>query len=323
MLVDAGGLLVPSPAAPERPGETAARLDVYAKAYAHMGYSLLNVGAHELTVGVGDLQKFGKAAKLSLLSANIRDAKTHEPVFQPSYIKQIGPLRIGFVGLVSTNMPNAGKLVLEPGLEVQDPVLAAKDLVPKLRAQGCDMIVVLSQLHRADVEALSNQVPGIDLVLGSLDSELTMQPSTMGHQTLFIDAFTKGKYISQITVNVRGKRDRYWPANVRDALASERGEAANQVQSLMSELEAVDRPGSVIKLTPDTRKTMEAQLSSAKARLQRLTLQLDSSDGKAPPDASTVEIAQSPLATDVPDDPVVDKWVKAMQDKFPKSVGGH
>ena len=119
-----------------------------------MGYSLLNIGAHELTVGVGDLQKFGKAAKLSLLSANIRDAKTHEPVFQPSYIKQIGALRIGFVGLVSTNMPNAGKLVLEPGLEVQDPVLAAKDLVPKLRAQGCDMIVVLSQLHRADVEAL-------------------------------------------------------------------------------------------------------------------------------------------------------------------------
>lgn len=315
--------MVANPAAPERPGEIEARMDLYAKVYAHMGYGLVNVGAHELAVGVGDLQKFAKAAKVTLLSANVRDAKTHEPVFQPSYIRQIGPLRVGFLGLLTGNVPNAGKLVLEPGLEVQQPVAAAKELVPKLRAQGCDMVVVLSQLHRADVEAVANQVPGIDLILGSMDSELTMQPVTMGHQTLFIDAFTKGKYISQITVSVRGKRDRYWPANVREALSVERGEAANQVQSLVSELEAADRPGTPIKLTPETRKTMEQQLVAAKARLQRLTMQLDSSDGKAPPDASTVEITQSPLATDVPDDSVVDRWVKAFQEKFPKAGGGH
>ncbi|MBI5607658.1 MAG: hypothetical protein HY902_02135 [Deltaproteobacteria bacterium] len=323
MLLDAGGMLVANPAAPERPGEVDARMEVYAKAYAHMGYALVNVGAHELSVGVADLQKFAKSAKVTLLSANVRDAKTHEPVFQPSYIRQIGPLRVGFLGLVTGNVPNAGKLVLEPGLEVQPPVAAAKDLVPKLRAQGCDMVVVLSQLHRADVEAVANQVPGIDLILGSMDSELTMQPVTMGRQTLFVDAFTKGKYVTQVSVSVRGKRDRYWPANVREAISVERGEAANQVQTLVSELEAVDRPGSTIKLTPDTRKTMEQQLVAAKARLQRLTMQLDSTDGKAPPDASTVEVTQTPLSSDVPDDSTVDRWVKAFQVKFPKAGGGH
>lgn len=287
-----------------------------------MGYAAVNVGAHELAVGVADVLRFGKLAKVAMLSANIRDAKTHEPIFQATWIRQVGPLKVGMIGLVTQNVVDPGKLVIDRGMEILDPISVARELVPQLRQQGVELVVVLSQLHRADIEALANRVPGIDLILGSTDSDLTMQPVTMGSQTLFVDAYTKGKYMAQVSIDVRAKRDRFWPTKMREALTAERAEAANQSQSLVSQLEAADKPDSVLKLTKDTRAVMEAQLAAARARMQRLTMQIEAVDGKIPQDASTVDLVQAALAQDVKDDPAIDKIVKEHLTKFPK-LGSH
>lgn len=312
---------MPNPSGSERPGEVEARTALFAKVYAHMGYFALNVGAHELAVGLGPLKKFAKDAKLQLISANLRDNKSGEAAFAPYIVRQVGPLKVGILGLTAQPL-DLDKLVLQQGLKFQDPVAAARQIVPELRKQGVDAVVLLSQLRRTDIEAVANQVPGIDLVLGSMDAELTMQPVTVGKQTLFVDAFTKGKYLTELTISVRGNRSRLYPARLREALMAERSEAANQVQTLAGQLESAGAANSPLRLSDETRKIMESQLAAARARQQRLTIQLEGTEPQLPPDASTLDLQAGALAQDVKDDATVDAWVKKHQQKFPK-LGGH
>ncbi len=312
---------MPSPNGSERPGEVEARTALFAKVYAHMGYFALNVGAHELAIGTGPLRRFAKDAKLQLISANVREKSSGGAAFAPYVVRQVGPLKIGIFGLTAQPL-ELDKLVIQQGLQIQDPVAAARQVVPELRQQGVDLVVLLSQLRRTDIEAVANQVPGIDLVLGSMDAELTMQPVTVGKQTQFVDAFTKGKYLSEVAISVRGNRARLYPARLREALMAERSEAANQVQMLAGQLESAAAPNSSLRLTEETRKIMESQLTAARARLQRLTMQVEATDQSLPPDATTLDVQAGALAQDIKDDPTVDAWVKKHQQKFPK-LGGH
>lgn len=322
MLLEAGGMLATAPLATERPGEIAARTQLYAKVYAHLGYTAVNVGAHELTIGVDGLRQFAKAAKVPLLSANLRDAQTHATVFEPVLVRQVGPLKIGVIGLLTGQPPDPVKLLTEKGLEVSDPITAAREWVPKLRAQGCDVVVVLSQLRRADIEAMATHIDGIDLILGSMDMELTIQPRMVGKQTLFVDAFTKGKYLMDIGISVRGQRGRLFPARLREALQTERTEAAAQLQTLVSQLEGADSAESPLKLTAETRKVMQDQIDNGRKHIQRLTEQLDSADSKIPEGATTVDVQGVALSSELKDDPIVDGWIKQHQKPFPK-LGGH
>lgn len=319
MLLDAGGLLTANPQAPtERPGEAEARAEVLLQSMAHMGYAGLNVGINDLAMGLEPLRKIARANKIPLISANLYD-KAGKPAFQRLLLKDAGVLKIGVFGLMTRSPPELGKFVIDQGLEIRDPVAEAKAAIKELQAQGAEMIVLLSQLSRQEAELVMDKAPGIALVIGSSGQELSMQLTSMGHG-FFVDAFTKGKYVGEVVVHVRGKKDRFYAARMRDSLTAERADLAQQVQGLQSQLETANRPGDPLQLTEDTRMIMERQLATARARLQGVTMQLDGQVA-APADASTLDLTMTALDAELKDDPWVDAKVKKLQEKFPKT--GH
>jgi 2',3'-cyclic-nucleotide 2'-phosphodiesterase (5'-nucleotidase family) len=320
LLLEAGGLLTANPQAPtERPGEAEARADVLMQTMAHMGYAAMNVGLNDLAMGLEPLRKVAKAHKIPLLSANLYD-KVGKPAFQRTLIVDKGVLKIGVFGLITRTPPELGKFVIDQGLEIRDPIAEAKSAVQELQARGVDLIVVASQLSRQEAEAVMEHVPGITLVLGSSGMELSMQLTAMG-PGFFVDPFTKGKYIGEVVVHVRAKKDRFYAARMRDSLMAERADLAQQVQGLQSQRENANTPGDPLQLTEDTRKAMERQLATARARLQGVTMQLDGQVA-VPADASTLDMTMTALGTELKDDPWVAAKVEKLQEKFPK-LGGH
>ncbi len=308
-----------NPQAPtERPGEAEARAGVLLQAMAHMGYAGLNVGINDLAMGLEPLRKIARANKIPLVSANLYD-KAGKPAFQRLLLEDAGVLKIGVFGLMTRTPPELGKFVIDQGLEIRDPVAEAKAAIKDLRAQGAEMIVLLSQLSRQEAELVMEKAPGITLVIGSSGQELSMQLTSMG-QGFFVDAFSKGKYIGEVTAHVRGKKDRFYAARMRDSLTAERSDLAQQVQGLQAQLESANRPGDPLQLTAETRKIMERQLASARAKLQGVTMQLDGQVA-APAEASTLDLTMTALGADLKDDVWVDAKVKKLQEKYPKA--GH
>ena len=81
-------------------------------------------------------------ARFDYLAANVvrADGTT---IFPPTAIRQVGPIRIGFIGMT---LKDTGILVTPAGvagLHFADEAATANALVPELKAQGADAIVLL------------------------------------------------------------------------------------------------------------------------------------------------------------------------------------
>ncbi len=316
---DVGGLMVPNvPNTVDRPGEAVARADVFLRSMARAGYAGLNVGAHELALGLADLRRLAAAHHIPLLSANLYDS-SGKSAFQRVLIKQVGPVKVGVFGLITGQPMDVVHTLSENALHVEAPNLVAGTVVKELREQGCQLIVVLSQLSRMEVDSLMSQVKGIDLVLGSVNMDLTTELLANG-EGFFSDTFTKGKYMGLVTISVRGSGHLY-AANMTAALNAQRAELATQVQSLQAQIDQAGDPHAPLKLTKETREIIDHQLAALRARMQRVTLDIDSGV-TIPKDANTVELEMVGMGQDLPDDPDSLKWIDKLKVKYPK-VAGH
>lgn len=309
-----------SPQAPtERPGEAEARAEVFLAAMQRMGYVGLNVGIQDLALGLEPLRKLAKVHKLPLLSANLVD-KSGQPAFQRWLVRDERIIKVGLFGLMTQNPPELGRWVVDQGLVLREPVAEAQAVVRELKAQGCQLIVLLSQLNRQELEKLMDAVPEVTLALGTSQAELSTQLLPMG-RGYFADAFTKGKYAGLVTVAVRDRKDQFVAARLREALQTQRVDLANQVQALQTQLDTANQPGAPLKLDAQSRATMERQLATAKARLQSAVAQLDQ-QRPPPADASTIDLVMVALGEEIVCEPWVQAKVDKWREKFPKP-GGH
>jgi 5'-nucleotidase len=125
-----------------------------------LGLSVASVGNHEFDKGSAELlrmqnggcaknvtrvpcrlEPFG-GAKFQYLSANVLRADGSS-LFPATAIRQVGPIRIGFIG---ETLKDTGTLVSPAGvagLHFTDEAATANALVPKLTAAGADAIVLL------------------------------------------------------------------------------------------------------------------------------------------------------------------------------------
>ena len=316
---DTGGLMVPNvPDNMDRPGEAVARADVFLRAMAKGGYTALNIGAHELALGVDDLRRLAAAHHMPLLSANLTD-KSGKPAFQRLLVKQAGPLKIGVFGLITAQPADVLNTVDKQQLRIEPPNPAATAAVRELRAQGCDVVVVLSQLSRTEVDALMTHVKGIDLVLGSSGMDMTNQLVSIG-DGFFTDTYVKGKYAGVITIAARGK-GRLYAADMKAAQNAQRADLAAQVQSLQTQLELAADPKAATKMSKEAREVLEHQVAALRARMQRVTMELEAG-AQAPPNANTVTLEMAAMAQELPDDAEVLKWVDKLKLSYPH-VPGH
>lgn len=141
-----------------------------------MGLELSAVGNHEFDKGVVELlrkQNGGcssdkaclalhpfMGAKYRYLAASTIDKKTGEPILPPYAIKTFEGVPVGFVGLALKGVPQLVSPSGIAGVEFRDEAETVNALVPKLRAQGVEAIVVL--IHEGGFPTGGrNDCPGI------------------------------------------------------------------------------------------------------------------------------------------------------------------
>jgi len=128
-----------------------------------VGVELTSVGNHEFDKGTRELlrkQRGGcekltsfkpcalepfKGATFQYLAANVV-TDTGTTLFPATAIRQIGPVKIGFIGMT---LKDTGSIVTPagvPGVHFTDEADTANALIPGLKAQGADAIVIL--LHQ-------------------------------------------------------------------------------------------------------------------------------------------------------------------------------
>ena len=130
-----------------------------------MGLDFNGVGNHEFDEGLAELQRMQQGgphpvdggtggyifggATFEFLAANVIDDATGATVFAPYVVRHYGGVGVAFIGLTLEATP---AIVAQPavkGLTFLDEAETVNSLVPQLRAQGIEAIVVL--LHEGGV----------------------------------------------------------------------------------------------------------------------------------------------------------------------------
>lgn len=190
LLFDNGDLLQGSPL-----GDVVAKIKPLAAGQVHPAYRAMNqlkydaanLGNHDFNFGLDFLRQAMRGAQFPIVSGNVyeddgsgkpgRHAFTPYVILQRSVVDTTGKahtLKVGVLGLVPPQIMQWDKANLQGKVVPRDMVAVARELVPQMRVQGAQLVVVLPHtgLDKVDagpgaenaVAALA-QVPGVDAIL--------------------------------------------------------------------------------------------------------------------------------------------------------------
>ena len=213
-----------------------------------MGLDISSVGNHEFDEGYKELRRMARGgciddgagadnqdscpdptkpfagADFDYLAANVKKASTGKTILPPYTIKKVDGHKVAFIGMTLQDTPNIVTKTGVEGLKFTDEVKTANKLVPVLRKQGVQAMVVL--LHEGGVPATSvsesnvsdcNDVtgPGIDIAenlhpeIDVVISGHTHQPYTCtvrdpnNHRRLVTSAYSVGRVITELNLAIK------------------------------------------------------------------------------------------------------------------------
>lgn len=215
----------------QEPVEQTGEVHPMAAAYDAIGYDAQVVGNHEFNYGLDTLDAYEGDLDFPLLGANVIDVATGEPALKPytivtKKVKGAKPVKVGILGLTTPGSAIWDKGNVEGKLEFQDMVEAAKTWVPRVKAAGANVVVVLSHAgvgspsydesiapaeNPSDV--IARTVPGIDvMVIGHTHQDRPSQIVTnevTGEDVLLTQPYRWGSTVSRVDIDltkVKGKR---------------------------------------------------------------------------------------------------------------------
>jgi 2',3'-cyclic-nucleotide 2'-phosphodiesterase (5'-nucleotidase family) len=308
IVVDAGNLFCPRnlPADDQREGfEEKAKL--FINAYRKQGCDALGFGGNDLAaLGLDFAKALEKDAGFPFITTNIVDADG-KTFFKPGVIVERAGTKYGFLSLAcpTTQLPD--------GLTVRPPVEATKEAAATLTARGAQIIVVLSNLRKQDIETLAKEVDGVDFILG--DQHMSMPRFMEAQDTkLVVAAGQKGKYLNLITLN-------YGDLSKRPFVVRDMGQKfVKELQQLDSRLKRYERlvnspskPGTRAANPERYKGIIERQLKERVALVEKIKgLQ------QVAPDAPYVLFEAAPMNKAQNGDTEVQGWVDAHKKQYPE-----
>lgn len=157
----------------------------------------------EFTFGTERVKELVEMMDQPLLGANIFDAEWDEPAFEPYNIFEKGGLRVAVIGQAFPYLPIANPKWMFPEYSFgirEERMLAVVD---EVRADGVDLVVMLSH-NGFDVDhKMAGRVKGIDVILSGHTHDAVPEPVLVG-ETIIIASGSHGKFVSRVDLDVQG-----------------------------------------------------------------------------------------------------------------------
>lgn len=172
-----------------------------AKGMGLVKYDVANVGPNDLAAGLDFLMKIRDESTFKIISSNIVYKKTNAPVFDTSFIKAVGGIKVGFFGIAGGGVSKAHDV---DTFAFIDPEQAGTKMVKELSGK-VNLIVALLAMDRKEAYDYAKAVKGIDLIITTSEPQPIARP-TLQDSVYFVSADEKGKRVGRVTVTVGAAR---------------------------------------------------------------------------------------------------------------------
>jgi 5'-nucleotidase len=201
-----------------------------------VGLDIATLGNHEFDFGADILLQRMAEARWQWVVANAIDRTTGRPVggAAPYVVRTIGALRVGIIGLCSTEGVVRDRLAR---IDIGDPLKAAAKYIPMLRRERVDVIVALTHLTFEEDRLLAERFPEIDVIVGGHEH---FPIAATANRTFISKAGSDAKFVARIDIAKRrsGVVERFYELIPVTAAIEEEPNTAAIVNAFESKLGA-------------------------------------------------------------------------------------
>jgi 5'-nucleotidase len=296
------------------------RAEVFLDAFAAMGQDAIGLGDRDLSLGRDRLLALAKKAKFPMLSANIVDKESKKPLFQERVILDRAGFKVGVFSVVTQSVVDRATVLDGNGIEIADPIEAAKEQVRALEAEGAQIIVALAHVDMEDARKLAQAAPKITAILGTNSQQLLRYPEAVG-TTYVCDAFSKGKYLSVLSLFVADgdKSFVFSDPNRRASLVAKVSELETRIDSRVKAIEMAKKEESRARNV----EWLEQNLAQLRAELQEAKMDLDELPADEGVAKSLIAYDLESMAKNLEDDAEILKKTEALKEKYPVLKEAH
>ncbi len=158
----------------------------------------------EFTLGEVRVKELVDTLPFAFLAQNIRDSEFEDKVFEGSKIFERGGVKIAVIGQALPFTPIANPRWMFPNWTFGIRERELRQEVAAVKAQGADLVVLLSHNGFDLDRKLVQEVAGIDVVLTGHTHDAVPQVTKAGN-TLMVASGSHGKFVSRLDLDVQGK----------------------------------------------------------------------------------------------------------------------
>ena len=168
-----------------------------------LGVDVAVPGNWEVAYGATRMRELMAAAGGAVLAANLVDARDDRPVYPATLVRDVGGVKIGFVGVTDPDVPIRQSPAYSKGLRY----LPAESIAPHVAAlrPQVDVVVLVAHLGLAKTLALVDTVPGIDVVLSGDTHERLRAPIQRGN-TLVVEPGAFASFLGRMDIELTSGR---------------------------------------------------------------------------------------------------------------------
>ncbi len=156
----------------------------------------------EFTYGTDRVEELIEKMDFPFLAANVRDTDWEEPVFESTSYFERGGVKVAVIGQAFPYTPIANPRYMIPSWSFGIREKELQESVDEARAEGAELVVLLSH-NGFDVDRkLASNVTGLDVILTGHTHDAVPEAIKVG-KTLLIASGSHGKFLSRLDLDIR------------------------------------------------------------------------------------------------------------------------
>ena len=159
---------------------------------------VMTLGNHEFDYGREGIERLLSMAKFPIICTNIIDKKNAKMLTPPYLIKEIGTIRVGFLGLLTPSMEYLTLKENIDGYKFLDTEATLMEYLPELK-QKTDLIVLISHLgYKSDIH-LAKTATDLNIIIGGHTHRTLIKPYIQ-NDVIICQAGSRGNYLGVLEV---------------------------------------------------------------------------------------------------------------------------